>query len=55
MNDALVGVPYVEEVDACLACRLARLDDEGATARHARFVPAARKRIDDVVHRAEDA
>ena len=30
MNDALVGVPYVEEVDACRACGLARLDDEGA-------------------------
>jgi len=55
VHDALVRVAHVEQVDASLERRSARLGDERLAARDARLVTAAGNGVHDVVHRAEHA
>ncbi len=54
VDDALVGIAYVEQVDAGRTGRGSRFDDELPSAGHRRVVAAAGTRVDDVVHRAEN-
>ena len=55
MGDALVGIVYVEQDDACGMARCAGFGDESVAALHQRAISASGAGIDDMVHYRENA